>query len=188
MFHQLRLDSWIEDTMPDDGENGEQPTGIDDSISPSTDLNVADFKANLNACLKSIKSSGTFAAFDHMSSTPGPGIYLKHHATSISLPLSDEDAQKIKLACNVHSSEGEAVPGDSNIWEILSHQIEFQSDAWKQRLKSIVITACVRLGLYMTRDRRFSRKLFDSRSAGISVEFSKLVLWEQGELCEPSHW
>lgn len=32
MFHQLRLDSWIEDKMLDNGENGELPAGMDDSI------------------------------------------------------------------------------------------------------------------------------------------------------------
>lgn len=191
MFHQLRLDSWIEDKMPDNGENGEQPTGIDDSIYPSTDFNVAEFKANLNACLKSIKSSGTFATFDLdcMGRARGPSIYLKNHATSISLPLSDEDAQKIKLACNAaHTPEGEAVPGNLNSWEFTSDHFEIQGDAWKQRLQGIVTTACINLGLYATRDRKFSSKLFDSRSAEISAELSKLVLCEQGDLPEPNQW
>ena len=189
MFHQLRLDSWIEDKMPDNGENGELPAGMDDSISPSTEFNATEFKASLNACLKSIRSSGTFATFDRMRSAPDPGIYLKDPATSISLPLSDEDAQKIKLACSAaYSSEGEALSVASNAWGITSGKLEVQSEAWKQRLRGIVITACINLGLYATRDRRFSRTLFDSRSAEISAELSKLVLCEQGDLSEPSQW
>ena len=125
MFHQLRLDSWIEDKMLDNGENGELPAGMDDSISPSTEFNATEFKASLNACLKSIRSSGTFATFDRMRSAPDPGIYLKDPATSISLPLSDEDAQKIKLACSAaYSSEGEALSVASNAWGITSGKLE----------------------------------------------------------------
>ncbi|PVH81356.1 hypothetical protein DL98DRAFT_416927, partial [Cadophora sp. DSE1049] len=158
---------------------------MDDSISPP-DFNIPEFKANLNACLKSIKRSGTFATFNRMKSAPDPGIYLKNNA-SISLPLSDEDAQKIKMASHVAPRlEGEAVSVDSNVWEISSNELEIKNDAWKQRLRSIVTTACSSLGLYMTRDRRFSRTLFDSRSTEISAKLSKLLLCEKGALPEPS--
>ncbi|KAH7400217.1 hypothetical protein BKA64DRAFT_744854 [Cadophora sp. MPI-SDFR-AT-0126] len=166
--------------------NGEQPAGMDDSVSPSPNFDLVEFKANLNACLKSIKSSGTFATFNRMRNVPDPGIYLKSIATSISLPLSDDDAQNIKAASHaVHSVKGGAILNDSNVWEISANALEINNDAWKKDLSSLVNTACSDLGLYMTGDRKFSRTLHDSRSTEVSAKLSKLLLYENGARPEP---
>ncbi|KAK0102673.1 hypothetical protein ONS95_006275 [Cadophora gregata] len=167
--------------MSETDDNGKQPAGMDDSVSASADFNVAEFKANLNACLKSIKSSGTFVTFRPMKMAPDPGIYLMNDAMPISLPLTDEDAKKIKIASQASQPpKGEKISPNPQVWEIFANDLEIRNVDWEQRLRNIVFAVCSGFGLYMTGDDRLCPTMIETRPSDLSAKLSKLVLCEEG--------
>ncbi|KAH7327403.1 hypothetical protein BKA65DRAFT_597937 [Rhexocercosporidium sp. MPI-PUGE-AT-0058] len=150
-------------------ENGEQLAGAGDSLSPSTgfEFDFAQFKTDLNGCLKSIRSSGSLDIFRRLENPRDPRIHLKIGG-SINLPLSDEDMQK-----NV-----------SKVWEVPLGDFQLQNPKWERHLKRVVNNACASLGVYMSRDSREPKQLLQTRSPVISAELSSLTLLEDGSAFE----
>lgn len=81
----------------DSVESGMSETNDTSFESDTKSVCLENLKTELDDCLGSLQSAGTFALFEHLPNPVNPGLYVNSVGT-VGLPLSDRDAKAIKNA------------------------------------------------------------------------------------------
>ncbi|RDW69921.1 hypothetical protein BP5796_08318 [Coleophoma crateriformis] len=131
--------------------------------------------ADLERCLASIQSSGSFAFFSALDTAPNPGLSLKVGGT-IGLPLSDRDADAIiSVARQAPFGKGTETVVDESVrktWEVAPSDFDLRNPAWHGFVREIVTKVSAGLGI-------------TSYGAGVDAELYKLLLYDKGAMFKP---
>src|SRR5438034_4044476 len=126
-----------------------------------------DLKTDVRECLDSVESLGTFASFGALEGFIDPQVSIDGYP--ISLPLSEDDAQRIiKASHKAPFGKGTETIVDTsvrNTWEINSENFQLQNPEWLHYLRSILKRAAEELGV-------------SSGSATVKAELYKMLLYE----------
>jgi hypothetical protein len=138
-------------------------------------LDGEEIRQELAECLTNVKTSGSFALFEHMSNPPNPGLVMKFGGV-IGLPLSDRDSQVIVAASHAAPfGKGEHTIVDESVrktWEVSPADFSITNPAWDDFLQSIVKSVSKGLGV-------------NSNGLGVSAELYKMLLYEEGAMFKP---
>src|SRR5277367_6758811 len=132
----------MDDSMNSDSiESGTSEASDTTCESDTKSVCLETLKTELEDCLGSLQSAGTFALFEHLPNPFNPGLYVKGLG-NIGLPLSDRDAEAIKES-SVESVKG----GKRKAVELTANCIETRNPAWQHFIDEAIQKVISGLGI-----------------------------------------
>jgi hypothetical protein len=159
---------------PDTGDKAGGSPAPSSSEGSSLDESSGDLKMDVCECLDSVESLGTFASFSPLEGFIDPQVYID--GQPISLPLSEDDAQRIIQASHKapfgKGSETIVDTSVRNTWEINHENFQLRNPEWQNYLRGILNRAAEELGI-------------SSGSGTVMAELYKMLLYEKGAMFKP---
>jgi hypothetical protein len=163
-----------QDNGPDMSEEAGSSPASSSSEDSSLNALSGDLKTDVRECLDHVESLGTFASFGTLEGFIDPHVYID--GRPISLPLSDDDAQRIIQASHKapfgRGSETIVDASVRNTWEINCENFQLRNPGWQSYLNGILKKATEELGI-------------NPEWGSVKAELYKMLLYETGAMFKP---
>ncbi|KAI7946478.1 hypothetical protein MJO29_011005 [Puccinia striiformis f. sp. tritici] len=126
---------------------------------------TSDLKDGLSKAFAAINSTGIFAAWEVLPTTPPAGLYVDDIG-EIKMPLSEEQIQHLIDKAHPTPSHGPV----GKIWELSKDQLEFLNPEWQPYMLDISKLVATKLGI----------------DGWIRSDFIKMVIYEKGAMLRPN--
>jgi hypothetical protein len=159
---------------PDTSEETASSPAPSGSEGTSLDASSGDLKEDIWQCLHDVRSPGTFASFGTLEDFIDPQVYVD--GQPISLPLSEDDAQRIiKASHRAPFGKGSETIVDlsvRNTWEINRGNFQLRNPEWQSYMRDMLGRVTEELGISHGPD-------------SVRAELYKMLLYEKGAMFKP---
>lgn len=130
-----------------ESQTSETTETCETSFTSAESISEDDLKTELNDCLGTLQSAGTYAIFEHLPNPINPGLYVDGAGT-IGLPLSERDAKAIfDASLGVRSRKGREGRMERS-GEISAAYFQIRNPAWRQVVDTAVHKVISGLGIH----------------------------------------